>query len=319
MDQTIFVASVPPRQPQPSKRTQPTRSGSSKKLPLAIRVSTKPTSPEKKPRKALKRNVKAKPRPAERSKSAKGITTHRQTAIHRKAAAARQDRDNQAKSARAGAEKNAAARLAFNAARQRRLESAKAGSAPANHQSFEDLRRAWFAALAYLSKFAATDSSAPDVLAAHRRLEEVEDEWERRARLKPGDPEYFDWPSTTALKGTGDFGNTDWEEVGMLGYLGYHVGRTSDLTALQRTLLLSRILDMKLPPLNSVEYMKQWNLPQSSARLKKMAETIASFTRNAKRRRHDRLAMAIREWEDDLSCLREKFYVGRFSFGWPKV
>ena len=105
----------------------------------------------------------------------------------------------------------------------------------------------------------------------------------------------------------------------MLSYLGYHVGRTSELTAQQRTAILGRAFGMRLPPLNGVEYMKQWALPKSSGRLKKMAETIASFARNAKRRRHDRLAVAVEHWEHDLSYLREAFYVGRFNFGWPQV
>lgn len=237
----------------------------------------------------------------------------------RKAAAAAQDRASKVRSARAGAAKNAAARLAFNAAQKSRAQDAKPTPASIGQRSFEDLRRAWFAALAYLLKFELANPSAPDVLAARGRLEEIEVEWERRSRLQPADPDYFAWPSTEAPKGPGDVGVADWEEIGMLGYLGYHVGRTSELTAQQRTAILSRAFAMWLPPLNSIEYMNQWGLPKSSGRLKKMAETIASFARNGKRRRGDRLTVAVQHWEHDLSYLRERFYVGQFNFGWPQV
>ena len=48
-----------------------------------------------------------------------------------------------------------------------------------------------------------------------------------------------------------------------------------------------------------------------------MAESIAAFARNAKRRRQINLNDAIGEWEADLEFLYEEYYVGHFHFAWP--
>jgi len=48
-----------------------------------------------------------------------------------------------------------------------------------------------------------------------------------------------------------------------------------------------------------------------------MAEALAHFARNAKRRRNSNLADAIQQWEADMSFLRSSFYAGRFDFPWP--
>lgn len=103
----------------------------------------------------------------------------------------------------------------------------------------------------------------------------------------------------------------------MLAYLGYHVGLSSTLNAQQRKRLLDRVFAMRLPPLNGVAYMRQWGTPDTATRLKKIAESLASFVRNAKRRKNPSLSEAIRHWEEDLSGLRLAHYVGRFDFVWP--
>jgi hypothetical protein len=48
-----------------------------------------------------------------------------------------------------------------------------------------------------------------------------------------------------------------------------------------------------------------------------MAETIASFVRNAKRRRDAHMGSAIKDWEADLEFLYFGYYVDRFHFAWP--
>ena len=65
--------------------------------------------------------------------------------------------------------------------------------------------------------------------------------------------------------------------------------------------------------------MNEWGMPYSPKRLQKMANSIASFARNAKRRHDTKMDNAISEWETDLRFLYEKFYVGRFGFGWPST
>jgi hypothetical protein len=211
------------------------------------------------------------------------------------------------------AERTAASRRAFNASRRK----AAAQASVASSSPFIELQQKWQAAFSYLQRFEESNPDALDVLAAIERLKEVEAEWDRRHNLAVDHPDYFRWPSTEASLGEGSVTTGEWQEIGMLRYLGYQVGRTSELTAAQRTRLLGHIFGMRLPPMNGVAYMRSWASPRSGPRLRKMAEGLAAFARNAKRRRNPNLAEAIRQWEDDLSYLRRTFYVGHFDFPWP--
>jgi hypothetical protein len=216
---------------------------------------------------------------------------------------------------RLGVAKNAATRLAFNA-RQRDAASA----APRTVSSFHDLKVRWQRSFIYLQRFGDNNPDTPDVAAALERLLAIEAEWARRASMAPDHPDYFPWPTTDAPQGSKDVAVRDWEEIGMLSYLGYHVRMKDELSAAQRRRLLAHVFNMRLPPLNSVAYMRSWGSPNTGPRLKKIAESIAAFTRNTKRRRNPQLAEAIRKWEEDLLYLRKAFYVDRFdSFIWPTV
>jgi hypothetical protein len=52
-------------------------------------------------------------------------------------------------------------------------------------------------------------------------------------------------------------------------------------------------------------------------RLKKLSNTLAALTRNAKRRDEVSFATAIAEWEDDLAFLKHQYYFELSHFGWP--
>jgi len=60
---------------------------------------------------------------------------------------------------------------------------------------------------------------------------------------------------------------------------------------------------------------RQWTGP----RLQKMANSIASFIRMAKRRSLASLGPAIRDWTEDLEYLHDNYYVGRYDFVWPII
>lgn len=220
-----------------------------------------------------------------------------------------------AETRRLGVAQNAAARLAFNG---RQRDAAPLASRTVS--SFHNLRVRWQREFSYLLRFEADNPDKPDVAAARERLLTIEAEWSRRASMAPDHPDYFPWPSTDAPAGAKDVAVRDWEEIGILSYLGYHVRITDQLSTAQRRRLLNHVFSMRLPPLNGVAYMRSWGLPNTGSRLKKIAESIAAFTRNAKRRRNPQLVECIRKWEDDLLSLRKAFYVGRFdSFTWPTV
>lgn len=222
-------------------------------------------------------------------------------------------------SLRKAKEANAASRIAFNARiREQREAEASVAVAPS---PFVKLQREWNAAFSILLRYEDEDPNARNVVDARRHLSLIEAEWERRHGLSFGDPDYFPWPSTEIASASlaDKPGSIVRHERGMLGYLGYHVGISSPLTTAQRARLLGQIFMMRLPPLNDLDYMASWGRPRSGPRLRKIAESIASFVKTAKRRTTVSLDMAIGHWEADLIHMRRCYYDGNFDFHWPKV
>jgi len=146
----------------------------------------------------------------------------------------------------------------------------------------------------------------------------VEAEWNRRFRhSKPS--EYFVWPTTNVgLDRGGAFSASGWEKDGLLSYIGYTVRSGSPLGDDDRQGILSRIFEGHLPPLNSSTYMSEWGSPESALRLEKLAQCLASFARQAKRRTDANMSRAVAQWEADLSFLHDTYYVRRFRFAWPR-
>jgi hypothetical protein len=106
-----------------------------------------------------------------------------------------------------------------------------------------------------------------------------------------------------------------WHQTGMLGHYGYHVGDNGLPRSKRRDILKQVFLDV-LPQLNNSEYVTSWGTPTSEQRLRKMAESIAAFCRNEKRKRHPSHE-AISDWEEDLNWLKNELYGGSFRFQWP--
>ncbi|OYU51940.1 MAG: hypothetical protein CFE27_08710 [Alphaproteobacteria bacterium PA1] len=113
----------------------------------------------------------------------------------------------------------------------------------------------------------------------------INDEWNRRSRTPIRPDQAFAWPSTYAPKGYGGLSTDDWMQEGLLNFMGYKVGNTEGESQRVRELILAEIFNGSLPPVFPKQYLQEWGLPSSSVRLQKLAEAIAAFTRNAKRRR----------------------------------
>jgi hypothetical protein len=157
---------------------------------------------------------------------------------------------------------------------------------------------------------------SPLVLVLHKA---ILNEWDRRLALLSSAEGYFQWPSTDAPLGDGGLPAIAWRSVGMLSALGYHVGTTEGIPEDERRFILDQLFQIALPPLNDMAYMIEWGTAQTAVRLKKLAETIAALTRNAKRRRSRDLQVACEEWEADLEYLYTTCYIGRFRFVWPAI
>lgn len=126
----------------------------------------------------------------------------------------------------------------------------------------------------------------------------------------------FKWPSTLAYKSKGNIPEVDWPQVGMLKGVGYSVG-ANGLPTTERRELLSKIMSQQLPYVTSHAYRREWEEPNSTARLKKLANTIANLVKNSKRSSNN-TSVAISEWEEDLKWLKENYYRnGKYYWSWP--
>ncbi len=150
-------------------------------------------------------------------------------------------------------------------------------------------------------------------------LEALDVEFRKRVSAGHDRDEWFRWPETVVSHGNGTMEKVKMHPDGMLAHLGYHVGRTKGEPSTYRQFTLRRIFERALPAAFDKAHMDEWGPEGSSHRLRKMAECIANFTKNAKRKRSDSYDDAILEWEQDLQYLHDNYYVGKFSFGWPST
>ncbi|MFA0323229.1 hypothetical protein AB4519_02385, partial [Vibrio splendidus] len=128
----------------------------------------------------------------------------------------------------------------------------------------------------------------------------------------------FSWPSTVANMADGDLPESQWPQMGMLKAVGYSVGANGLMTA-SRQRLLKHVYMQVLPYIESKSYVAEWGDPKSGSRLKKMAETLAAFARNAKRQKIDK-SIAISEWEQDLAWLKDEYYLKhKYTWVWPII
>lgn len=131
--------------------------------------------------------------------------------------------------------------------------------------------------------------------------------------------ESFRWPSTVATVSGESLLFPEWPDSGLLSSIGYKVGASGEEQYTRRAILSKLFLMGSLPRMGSHDYLISWGGPCSAKRLRKMAESIAAFCRNAKRRTGADMRLAIDDWESDLTWLKMKYYVGRFdrAFRWP--
>ena len=110
----------------------------------------------------------------------------------------------------------------------------------------------------------------------------------------------------------------DAEDTGILSMLGYNA-QLAGPTDPERRRTLDDLFNGNIRIPNSLpeEYVVQWGAAKSVIRLRKIAFSIATFTRQQKRKRNASL-QAIGKWEADLTYLRERYYEPFSShFNWP--
>jgi hypothetical protein len=128
----------------------------------------------------------------------------------------------------------------------------------------------------------------------------------------------FSW-STTASSGSQNLQSDAFKyEEGLLRHYGYKVGMNG-LSESERWEILDTVFLRPLLQMDNVAYLSEWGEPRSAERLQKLAESIAAFTRNAKRRSKGSFSKAIQDWETDLAYLKRTYYNNRHSFQYPRT
>jgi len=108
-----------------------------------------------------------------------------------------------------------------------------------------------------------------------------------------------------------DFGSVS----GVLSALGYRVGR-GGLSSEERRRILKKVFSAPSAGLPSIPEVREWGASRTKDRLSKMANCLASFSRNAQRQPRPPRE-AIDDWKSDLSWLRGEFDAEVRGIRWP--
>lgn len=130
---------------------------------------------------------------------------------------------------------------------------------------------------------------------------------------------YFDWP-TTEIHPTfhGKVVDTsEWPNQSPLNLMGYNVNSKENLSSQSRQEILSFVYaSSTLPYVKSKSYMMEWGPANTPARLKKIADNLATHGRKMRRNGYKNPVM---KYDDDLAYLKKKYYDGMFIGEWPST
>ena len=125
-----------------------------------------------------------------------------------------------------------------------------------------EVQQLWLIALIY-------KNSKTDVehLEASNVLDAIETVWMMRSNgLAEG---WFSWSTVDAPDGDCSASSEDWQELGLLGFCGYHVGEHGQPQQV-RISILDRVFTLEhLPPVFPKSYLSEWGGPGSPQRLQK--------------------------------------------------
>ena len=97
----------------------------------------------------------------------------------------------------------------------------------------------------------------------------------------------------------------DTPEIGILGTVGYHVGKSGE-KPVKRQQMLDFVISEVLPFVGSLAYMHEWGLPLSPDRYRKLHRVLTVFRSGALS--DDRLSEAVSDWTDDLDYLERTWH-----------
>jgi hypothetical protein len=106
-----------------------------------------------------------------------------------------------------------------------------------------------------------------------------------------------------------------WPDVGLLGSLGYKVGK-SGLPVFRRHATLRNAFECEAENFIAKPQAMAWGSPKSPTRLQKIANSLAAFAGNARKKEGDYSA-AIEHWESDLQFLKNEYSQDFQRVNWP--
>ena len=118
----------------------------------------------------------------------------------------------------------------------------------------------------------------------------------------------IEWKRRLELFKLGKYKTTS-PNLGMLGFLGYHVGHQGEPKK-RRRYLIDWIMSNDLPLVQSPTYLLEWNKPKSLERYKKfhrVLQGLITSNENRKDIEYRDFDKAIMEWKDDLEYLENKW------------
>lgn len=132
---------------------------------------------------------------------------------------------------------------------------------------------------------------------------------------------FFEWPTTEIFprwEGRAILSSDGWPNASPLKILGYNVSQKENLSCKTRQKILEfAFASSWLPWVESQDYMMKWGGAETPARLKRMADHLATMGRNQRLRTH---LTALRKYDEDLEFLKIRFYEPMsFEFGWPNT
>lgn len=102
--------------------------------------------------------------------------------------------------------------------------------------------------------------------------------------------------------------SADFRKYSALKMFGYTVGRTDGWKESERRRFLSNFIELDLPPIVEATFDDEYGEPNSTQRLRKVANVIAANANNFYRNNPVVYEAAISDWEDDLMFLKRKYY-----------
>jgi hypothetical protein len=123
------------------------------------------------------------------------------------------------------------------------------------------------------------------------------------------EPQYTRPPAQRVQKLIVNFDTGNWQTTGVLGALGYHVGKNG-VDKRTRRAILTEAVEVQLVAASHefAQYVLGWGAPKSRQRKVKIRDSIRAFAQVRRSARADYSA-ALADWDDDLAWLKAKYRV----------